>query len=128
MEVGLRPPKLTVGNINVRRDFTDVRDVVRAYAALLEKGRTGQIYNISSGVGTLLADIVKQFQEVCRAEVAVETDAARQRPGETLQVIGDSTKIRKETGWNPQIPMGQTIRDLMDYWRKKVTTSGAVAL
>lgn len=120
MEVRLRPPKLTVGNIDVKRDFTDVRDVVRAYAALLGKGRTGQVYNVCSGIGLRLSDIIKQFQAICRTVVTIEVDPARVRADETPQVIGDSTKIRRETGWNPQIPMDRTIRDLMHYWREKI--------
>ena len=128
IEIGLRAPRLTVGNINVKRDFTDVRDVVRAYGALLTKGRTGQIYNVCSGTGTLLSDLLMQFQAVCRTVVTVEIDPTRVRPGETPQIVGDSTKIRRETAWEPQIPMEQTIRDLLDYWREKINASGAVAL
>lgn len=128
IEAGVRPPKLTVGNINVRRDFTDVRDVVRAYVALLEKGRNGQIYNVSSGIGALLSDIIRQFQAICRNVVTIETDPTRVRASEIPQVIGDSTKLKNETGWSPQIPMERTIRDLMTYWREKISASGAIAL
>jgi GDP-4-dehydro-6-deoxy-D-mannose reductase len=127
MEIGLKPPKLTVGNIEVRRDFTDVRDVVRAYAVLIEKGRIGQVYNVCSGVGVLLSDIIKQFQTLCKTVVTVETDRTRVRTGEIPEVVGDSAKLRKETGWSPQISMDQTIRDLMDYWREEVRTSRVVA-
>jgi GDP-4-dehydro-6-deoxy-D-mannose reductase len=128
MEIGLRPAKLIVGNIDVRRDFTDVRDVVRAYAALLDKGKTGQVYNVCSGIGARLSDIIKQFQAICKTDVTIEIDPARLREGEIPQVVGDSTKIRKETAWTPQIPMDRTIRDLMDYWREKFNALRAVAL
>ena len=124
IEIGLRPPKLAVGNIDVKRDFTDVRDVVRAYSALLEKGRTGEVYNVCSSAGTRLSDIIKQFQTVCRTVVTIEIDPARVRRDEIPQVVGDSAKIQRETGWSPRIPMHGTIRDLMDYWRQKINTSG----
>lgn len=124
IEMGLRPLTLAVGNIDVKRDFTDVRDVVRAYAALLEKGRSGEVYNICSGKGTRVSDIIRQFQALCTTDVTIETDPMRVRAGETPQIVGDSTKITKETGWSPQIPINRTIRDLLDYWRERVGTSG----
>jgi GDP-4-dehydro-6-deoxy-D-mannose reductase len=113
MEIGIRPPKLKVGNIDVKGDLTDVRDVVRAYSALFDKGRTGEVYNICSANGTRLSDIIKQFQTVCRTDVTIKIDSARVRHDETPQVVGDSAKVRRETGWSPQIPMDRTIRDLM---------------
>jgi GDP-4-dehydro-6-deoxy-D-mannose reductase len=124
MEAGIRPPKLEVGNIEVKRDFTDVRDVVRAYATLLEKGRTGEVYNVCSAIGVRLLDIIKQFQTVCRTHVTTVIDPARVRRDETPQVVGNFAKIRRETGWRPQIPMDLTTRDLMDYWRQKINSSG----
>lgn len=123
MEMGLRSPTLTVGNIDVRRDFTDVRDVVRAYPALLEKGRIGEVYNVCSGIGTQVSDMIRQFQAICTTDVTIEIDPARVRVGENPQVVGDSSKITKETGWMPQIPINQTIRDLLDYWREEIRTS-----
>ena len=120
IEAGIRPPKLAVGNIDVERDFTDVRDVVRAYSALLSKGKTGQVYNVCSGIGTLLSDVIKQFQALCKTVVTIETDPTRVRTGDIPRILGDSTKIRNETGWNIRIPMSETIRELLDYWREKV--------
>jgi GDP-4-dehydro-6-deoxy-D-mannose reductase len=124
MEAGLRPLTLTVGNVNVTRDFTDVRDVVRAYTALLAKRRAGGVYNVCSGIGTRVLDIIRQFQAICTMDVTIEADPKRVRPGENPQVVGDSSKIKTETGWIPQIPINQTIRDLLDYWREKIRTSG----
>jgi GDP-4-dehydro-6-deoxy-D-mannose reductase len=126
IEAGTRPSKLAVGNIGVERDFTDVRDVVRAYSALLSKGKTGQVYNVCSGIGTLLSDVIKQFQALCRTGVTIETDPTRVRTGDIPCIVGDSTKIRNETGWNIRIPMSQTIRDLLDYWREKVSVPGTM--
>jgi len=119
IEAGLRPAKLAVGNIDVTRDFTDVRDVVCAYSALLERGRAGQVYNVCSGTGALLSDVIKQFQGLCRAAVTVEIDPARVRSREVSAIIGDARKLNRETGWVPRIPMSQTLRDLLEYWRDK---------
>jgi GDP-4-dehydro-6-deoxy-D-mannose reductase len=119
IEAGMRPSKLAVGNIAVERDFTDVRDVVRAYSELLSKGRAGQVYNVCSGAATLLSDVVKQLQALCRTVVTIETDPTRMRGGDISRIVGDPSKIKKETGWEVRIPLSQTLRDLLDYWRGK---------
>lgn len=128
IEMGLMPAKLKVGNIEVKRDFSDVRDVVRAYAGLLGQGRIGQVYNVCSGVGVRLSDLLRQFQALCKTAVQVEVDPARLRSGEAPQVVGDPAKIRKETGWKTLIPIEQTIRDLVDDWREKIGAAGAAAV
>jgi GDP-4-dehydro-6-deoxy-D-mannose reductase len=120
MEAGLRPPRLTVGNIEVERDFTDVRDVVRAYFALLDKGRTDEVYNVCSGSALRLADVIGKFEAISGISIQIDTDPERLRSNEVSQIFGDSTKIRTETGWSPQIPLEKTIRDLLDYWREKI--------
>lgn len=120
MEAGLRPPRLTVGNIEVKRDFTDVRDVVLAYFALLDKGRTDEVYNVCSGSALRLADVIGKFEAISGIAIQIDTDPARLRSNEVAQLFGDSTKIRTETGWSPQIPLEKTIRDLLDYWREKI--------
>jgi GDP-4-dehydro-6-deoxy-D-mannose reductase len=117
IEAALRPPTLKVGDLGVKRDFTDVRDVVRAYCELLDKGKIGEVYNVCSGCPVLLADAVKEFQANCRTPVTTEIDQARLRSGEVAQMVGDSTKIRTEIGWSPSISLRMTIRDLLDYWR-----------
>jgi GDP-4-dehydro-6-deoxy-D-mannose reductase len=126
IEAGIRPPLLAVGNIDVERDFTDVRDVVSAYSALLRKGRTGQVYNVCSGIGILLSDVIKQFQALCKTVVTIETDPTRVRTDDIHRICGDSTKIRNEIGWNIRIPMSEIVRDLLDYWREKVRVSGTM--
>jgi GDP-4-dehydro-6-deoxy-D-mannose reductase len=120
MEAGLRPPRLTAGNVEVKRDFTDVRDVVLAYSALLEKGRTDEVYNVCSGSAVRLADAIRKFEAISGIAVEIDTDPARLRCNEVSQIFGDSTKIRTETGWSPQIPLEKTIWDLLDYWREKI--------
>jgi GDP-4-dehydro-6-deoxy-D-mannose reductase len=119
IESGLQPPKLTVGNIEVKRDFTDVRDVVRAYCMLLDKGRPGEIYNVCCGSAIRLADIIQMFESVSGTKITIETDAARVRCNDVPQICGDPKKIRKVTGWYPQISLPKTVADLLDYWRSR---------
>jgi GDP-4-dehydro-6-deoxy-D-mannose reductase len=119
IEAGLRPATLTCGNIELERDFADVRDVVRAYYALVEKGRTDEVYNVCSGSAVRLRDIIQKFEAIGGIKVAIETDPTRIRHGEVPRVLGDYTKIRRETGWRPQVSLDETLRDLLDYWRGK---------
>jgi GDP-4-dehydro-6-deoxy-D-mannose reductase len=125
MEAGLRPPRLIVGNIEVKRDFTDVRDVVLAYSALLNKGRRAEVYNVCSGSAVRLSDCIRKFEAISGITVQISTDPERVRSNEVSQICGDATKIRKETGWSPQIPLEKTIRDLLDYWRERIRGRGS---
>jgi GDP-4-dehydro-6-deoxy-D-mannose reductase len=119
IESGVRPPRLICGNIEVERDFSDVRDIVRAYSVLVEKGRANEIYNVCSGSAVRLADVIKKFETLSGIRVAIESDPGRIRSGEVSRIVGDCSKIRQETGWNPQIPLDDTLRDLLNYWRDK---------
>lgn len=119
MEAGKRARSLTVGNIEVKRDFTDVRDVVSAYSALLEKGRSGEVYNVCSGYAVRLADCIRKFEAISGVSVKINTDPTRVRSNDVSLILGDATKIRTETGWTPQIPLDKTIQDLLDYWRER---------
>jgi GDP-4-dehydro-6-deoxy-D-mannose reductase len=123
IQAGVRPPRLTCGNLDVKRDFTDVRDVVRAYAMLIEKGKPNEVYNVCSGSAIRLADVVQEFEAISGIKVSVETDPSRIRSQEVPRVIGDCSKIRRETGWAPRVPLDQTLRDLLSYWTEK-TASG----
>ncbi len=125
MEAGLSSPVLKVGNINVKRDFTDVRDVVVAYCELLDKGKVGEIYNVCSGHSVLLADLVRELQKNCRVTVKIEVDPARLRSSEVPQMVGDPGKIRRVTGWNPQVSLESTLKDLLDYWRTRTKGDAA---
>lgn len=120
MEAGIIPPVLRVGNINVKRDFSDVRDVVAAYYQLLDTAENGEIYNVCSGRAVLLADILKELQTHCRVIVKLEVDPTRLRPNEVPQMFGDATKIQRETGWRPEVPLETTLRELLTYWRGKI--------
>jgi GDP-4-dehydro-6-deoxy-D-mannose reductase len=119
IEAGLQPPNLTVGNVEVKRDFTDVRDVVRAYCMLLDKGRTGEIYNVCSGSAIRLADIIQMFESVSGIHVTIETEVARVRCSDVLQMCGNPKKIREVTGWYPQISLQDTIAAVLDHWRSR---------
>ncbi len=125
IKAGLRPPRLAVGNIEVKRDFTDVRDVVAAYFAVLEEGRSNEVYNVCSGSARRLADVISKFEALSGIAIQIDSDPGRLRPNEVAQILGDATKIRRETGWSPQTPFEKTLRDLLDYWRGKIQREGS---
>ncbi len=120
IEAGLRPPVLRVGNLNVKRDFTDVRDVVAAYSKLLDQGEIGEIYNVCSGRAVLLADVVRELQKNCRVHIEIEVDPARVRSSDVSQMLGDPGKINRTTRWKAQIPLESTLQALLSYWRTQV--------
>lgn len=117
IERGKREPVLHVGNLEAVRDFSDVRDVVRAYALALTKGTPGEVYNIASGKGIKIADLLKKLIELTKVEVKIEQDPHRLRPSDVQLLTGSPEKFQKATGWKPVIPFEKTLRDLMDYWR-----------
>ena len=117
IERGAQESVLKVGNVDVRRDFTDVRDVVLAYALLLQKGERGEAYNICRGEALSLRRILDALLSHSTRVIDVEPDPGKMRPLEIPCLAGDNGKIRRATGWEPRIPMEQTLRDLLDYWR-----------
>ena len=118
IEVGARPPVIKVGNLTAVRDYTDVRDIVRAYWLAVQHGEAGEVYNISTEKGFSIQEVLDTLLEVSGARVRVEQDAARMRPSDVPVLVGDSTKFRRTTGWRPEIPFRETMSDLLDYWRK----------
>jgi GDP-4-dehydro-6-deoxy-D-mannose reductase len=120
IEAGGRPPVLSVGNLDAVRDYTDVRDVVRAYGALLEKGEGGAAYNVCSGTGLAIRDMLDILLASSPARVEVRVDPERLRPSDIPVLIGDPARLRAATGWEPQIPLERTLADLLDFWRGKV--------
>ncbi len=120
IERGLMEPVVRVGNLKIRRDFSDVRDVVRAYILLLEKGKTGEIYNVCSGRAIVLKDILNMLLSFSSKKIEVKVDANKIRKKEIPLLLGNNEKIRKEVNWTPKIPFDQTLRELLDYWREKV--------
>ena len=117
---GKQEPIMNVGNLEARRDFSDVRDVVRAYWLALEKGRAGEVYNICSGRSWMIRELLDKILEIAGLEVEIRSDPTRMRPSDVKILQGSHDKITRETGWNPEIPMEKTIRDLMDFWRERV--------
>jgi len=119
IEKGRRAPVIRVGNLDARRDFSDVRDVVRAYWLSLEKGEPGEVYNICSGKAWTIREMLDLLLTMTKQKVKVEQDAARMRPSDVPVLLGDATKFKKATGWEPRIPFEQTLRDLLEYWRAR---------
>lgn len=120
IEAGLSEPVLRVGNLAVGRDLTDVRDTVRAYRAITERGQPGRPYNVCSGRLVELRDLVDRLLTRTRRRVAIEIDPARLRPEDTPVLLGDPTRIREEIGWQPEISLEQALDDLLGYWRTVV--------
>lgn len=119
MESDSSPAVLAVGNLNLKRDFTDVRDVVRAYGLLLENGKMGEVYNVCSGRSVCLGDIAEMFQAKTGIRVVIERDPCRNRSNDVDEIRGDPRKLHDQTGWYPLIPLEQTVADLLEYWRFK---------
>ncbi|MDD5530269.1 MAG: GDP-mannose 4,6-dehydratase [bacterium] len=118
IEKGTKPPVIYVGNTDSIRDFTDVRDIVKAYWLALEKGIPGDVYNICSGKGQKIKDVISTLIDISGVKVEIQQDPARLRPSDVPILIGDATKFKKLTGWEPLIPFEQTLKDILDFWRK----------
>lgn len=117
---GLRAPAMYVGNLSAARDFTDVRDVVRAYGLLVQYGKAGEIYNVGSGKAVVVEDLLKQIIEKSGAKITVEVDPAKLRPIEVPVIRADITKLQRDTGWKPEITLEQTIKETLAYWKASV--------
>lgn len=115
-----RPPVIHVGNLEAKRDFTDVRDMVRAYWLSLEKGVEGEVYNIGSGQAYSMQEVLDLLMSLSRSKMEVKVDPVRLRPSDVPVLLSDSSKFRALTGWRPMIPFKQTILDLLNYWRERV--------
>jgi GDP-4-dehydro-6-deoxy-D-mannose reductase len=111
---------INVGNLGAVRDFSDVRDVVRAYYMLLKKGNKGEKYNVCSGKGYVLKDILKKLTYISGADILIEKDTERMRAADIPALVGDNTRIRETTGWKPEIDIDETLRDVLEYWRKEI--------
>ncbi len=120
IEKGKRPPVLSVGNLDARRDFTDVRDVVRAYWLAAEKGEDGEAYNIGSGKAMAMKEMLDKLLALTKVDVKIQVDPARLRPSDVPILLSDSSKFMTLTGWKPRIPLDRTFKDLLDYWRERV--------
>jgi GDP-4-dehydro-6-deoxy-D-mannose reductase len=123
IEQGCQQPVISVGNLEARRDFSDVRDIVRAYWLALERGRPGQVYNICSGSVLSIRQLLDALLPLSTVkDIQIEPHPDRMRPSDVLRLQGDCTKFMREIGWKPEIPREQTWRDLLDYWRSRMAS------
>ena len=120
VERGKKPPLIQVGNLDARRDFSDVRDIVRGYWLSLERCEPGEVYNICSGKAYSIQEVLNLLLKISGREVRIETDPARLRPSDVPVLVGDSGKFKAATGWSPQIPYEKTLADMVSYWREKI--------
>ncbi|HXT51675.1 MAG TPA: GDP-mannose 4,6-dehydratase [Thermoanaerobaculia bacterium] len=120
IELGLQEPVIRVGNLEAVRDFTDVRDMVRAYWLAVTKGKHGEVYNLATGSGITIQELLDRLLALSTAKVDVVQDPDRMRPSDVVRLIGDSTKFRNDTGWAPEIPFDKTLADLLQYWRERL--------
>ena len=119
IRAGRRAAVLDVGDIDVTRDFSDVRDVVRAYLLLLERGEPGEIYNVCSGIERSIRELIERMTRIAGIDVEVRQEKSRLRPSEQRRVCGSSAKIRSVTGWEPLTPLDESLKLLLEYWRSQ---------
>lgn len=120
IKLGRQAPQLLAGDLDVRRDFLDVRDVVNAYLALLARGHGGETYNVCSGREVHLGDALRTLIAMAHVQAQIAVDPARFRPAEQRRVLGSHAKISADTGWEPRIPLDETLRQLLDYWTREL--------
>ena len=125
-EAGLREPVVRVGNVQAQRDFTDVVDVVRAYALLMEKGQSGEAYNIGSGQPRSVQSVLDFLLGKSTIQVRVEQDMARMRPSDVPIIYADITKLRADIGWEPSVPFEESLCRVLAYWREVVRKPGYI--
>jgi GDP-4-dehydro-6-deoxy-D-mannose reductase len=117
IERGRWAPEISVGNLEAKRDLTDVRDTVRAYQSILERGEPGRPYNICAGRAISIRELLDLLIARARVRVEVKVDPARYRPNDTPLLLGDPSRLRDELGWTADIPIERTLDDLLEYWR-----------
>ncbi len=122
IELGRREPLLRVGNLTAQRDFTDVRDMMRAYYLALERGTPGDVYNIGSGRPVSIQHVLDLLLASSPAPIHIERDPARLRPSDAPVMYCSTAKFHAQTGWEPTIPLETSLRDILDYWRGKISS------
>lgn len=120
IEKGKSDPVLYVGNLEAKRDWTDVRDIVKAYLLSVQKCEPGEVYNICSEKTIRVGDMLDMLLSMSKVKIKVEQDKERMRPSDVEILLGDCSKFRKVTGWRAQIPFEKTMEDLLNYWRERV--------
>jgi GDP-4-dehydro-6-deoxy-D-mannose reductase len=118
IEKGLREPIIKVGNLEAKRDFSDVRDIVRGYWLALDKGEPGKVYNLCSERAIQIKELLNHLLELSSGKVEIMKDPEKMRPSDNPILQGDSSKFRRSTGWKPEIPLDKTLKDILEYWRK----------
>ena len=119
-ELGLQPPVIEVGDLAARRDFSDVRDVVRAYVTLITQGEPGQVYNVGSGESHSIQELLDTLLSMSPAAIEVRPDPERLRPSEVPDIVCDAGRTRERTGWQTTIPFRQSLEDILEYWRQEM--------
>lgn len=120
IEKGIQEPILKVGNLEAKRDFTDVRDMVKAYTLLMKKGVPGEAYNIGSGKSRKIIEVLNKLLTLSSTQITTSVDAERMRPSDIPELCCNYDKMHKLTGWKPEIPFDKTLEDILNYWRSKV--------
>ena len=120
IEAGLQTPEISAGNLDARRDLTDVRDTVRAYRAIAERGEPGRAYNVCSGHAVAIRDVLDMLVARARVPIRVHVDPARLRPHDVPLLLGDPSRLRAKLGWTPTLPLEQTLDDILQYWRREL--------
>jgi GDP-4-dehydro-6-deoxy-D-mannose reductase len=120
IEAGLESPVLKLGNLDSVRDFSDVRDVVRAYGHLMQSGESGEVYNVASGDGVSVRQLVEMLVDLARVPVEVEVEPARVRASDISYLVGDASKLKRACGWRPAYSLKQTLEDMLEHERKLV--------
>jgi GDP-4-dehydro-6-deoxy-D-mannose reductase len=123
IERGDRPPVIEVGNLDARRDFTDVRDIVRAYELALLKGESGAVYNIGRGSAVSIQQLLETMLRLSRVTIEIRVDPTRLRQIDAPLQVCDARRFRERTHWEARIPIDQTLEDILDYWRARVTAA-----
>lgn len=120
IEAGQQEPVILVGNLKPKRDISDVRDIVRGYWMALERGHPGEVYNLCSETMWSMEEILNILLSKSRVHTRIVVDPTRLRPSDVMVLCGDSSKFRRHVGWHPEIPLDQTLGDLLNYWRERI--------
>jgi GDP-4-dehydro-6-deoxy-D-mannose reductase len=120
IEKGMKEPVLHVGNLDAYRDFTDVRDIVRAYTLAVEKCDYGEVYNVCSGKTWKISEVLQKLLGMSSARIEIRQDPSKMRPSDVLTLLGDSEKFHRKTGWTARFSFDETLQDVLAYWRNKI--------
>jgi GDP-4-dehydro-6-deoxy-D-mannose reductase len=120
IEKGKMEAVMRVGNLDAKKDFTDVRDIVRAYELLFDKGEAGEAYNLGSGNAYTIKELLDKLLSYSKVEIVVEQDQNLMRPSDSAYLICDNTKLHSATGWMPEVSIDETLKNILDYWREVV--------